>query len=253
MAKASTILVPAIRLICEFERATNHLLHFVGYRRRYYSQKGQDRWLVERVFCKRTAGYFVDVGAGDGCTHSNTYVLETDYGWTGILIEANPAYVAALSENRRSVVVLSCVDSEARDVSFLCFGHMGGIVADDTDYASQKRDGFLRRHADKITCMRAQALVDILDASGAPRRIQYLNIDVEGAEARILAEFPFDRNTFEAITVERPTLAVHRCLSEAGYVLVKIRWCEGFYLYHDVATRLGAASRPFDGMPSKSF
>jgi hypothetical protein len=229
------------------------MLQALGYRRRYYSQKGQDRWLIERVFYKRTNGYFVDVGAGDGRTHSNTYILEKDYGWTGVLIDANSAYVGPLKEHRRTPSILACVDSESRDVSFLCLGYMGGIVAEDTDYASKKRGHLLQKHAHKITCMRSQPLAEILDSIGAPQRIQYLSIDVEGAESRILSGFPFDRYSFDAITVERPTSAVHGYLSEAGYVLAELRWCDGFYLNRDVATQLSFAPRQFEGMPSKCF
>jgi hypothetical protein len=101
--------------------------------------------------------------------------------------------------------------------------------------------------------MRSKPLAEILEAVGAPRRMQYLSIDVEGAEARILRPFPFDLYTFDAITVERPTLAVHTCLVEAGFVLAKTKWCDGFYLHHDVAKRLRTISRPFFGMPPKFF
>jgi FkbM family methyltransferase len=240
-------------MICEAERLANYLFDVFGLRRRYYSQKGQDRWLIERVFYKRKQGYFVDVGAGDGRTHSNTYVLEKDYDWRGVLIDANPAYIDALKERRQSLGLLTCVDSEARDVSFLCFGHMGGIVADDTDHSLRKRGDLLQKHTDKITPMRTQRLVDILDSIEAPRKIQYLSVDVEGAEARILCGFPFDRYEFEAITVERPTPAVHKCLLEANYVLAEIKWCDGFYLSRELATQLGAKSRSFDGMKSKFF
>jgi hypothetical protein len=253
VAKGSAFLVQAIRLVCEVERGANYLLHALGCRRRYYSQKGQDRWLIERVFHKRTGGYFVDVGAGDGRTHSNTYVLEKDYGWTGVLIDANPAYVGPLKEYRRSPSVLACVDRESRDVSFLCLGYMSGIVADDTDHASKKRRHLLLKHAQKITFMRSQPLANILDSIGAPPQIQYLSIDVEGAELRILSEFPFDRYSFDAITIERPTSAVHGCLSKAGYILVDLRWCDGFYVNSHVATQLNLAPCKFEGMASKFF
>src|SRR6202035_106222 len=141
-------------------------------------------------------------------THSNTYALERDRGWKGLLIDANPAYVEALKRYRKSTSVLSCIDREVRDISFLCLGYMGGIVADDTDYAAEKRGTLLSKHFDKIIKVRSRPLADVLDAFQAPQRIQYLSVDVEGAEHRVVGAFPFDRYVFEAITIERPTHAV---------------------------------------------
>ena len=41
-------------------------------------------------------GYFIDIGALDGVTMSNTYLLETRYDWTGICVETNPDYFMEL-------------------------------------------------------------------------------------------------------------------------------------------------------------
>jgi FkbM family methyltransferase len=253
MAKTSTPIVHALRLYCEAERAIDNVLHATGFKRRYYSQKGQDRWLIERVFGKFSSGYFVEVGAGDGRTHSNTYVLERDYGWTGVLIDANPKYLEAIRRNRCCISLCACADSESRDVEFFDFGYLGGIVADDTDYSRQKRDALLRKQSKKLFHTRSQSLGNILDSIGAPKQIQYLSIDVEGAELRILNGFPFDRYVFDALTIERPTRAIHACLTDAGYVLDKTKWCDGFYLARGTAARLGIKPKPFSGMPSKFF
>jgi Methyltransferase FkbM domain len=253
MAKISTPIVKAIHLSCELECAVNNALHAAGFKRRFYSQKGQDRWVIEQVFKKQPNGYFVEVGAGDGRTHSNTYVLERDYAWKGVLIDANPDYISKIRRHRRCLSVCACVDSEERDLNFFAFGYMGGIVANDTDYAQKKRDGLLKRHFDKIFQARSQSLGQILDSVGAPKSIQYMSIDVEGAEHRVLSGFPFDRYVVEALTIERPTPAVHNCLMEAGYVLNSTKWCDGFYVSRDTALRLGITPKLFTGMPAKFF
>jgi hypothetical protein len=50
----------------------------------HFSQVGQDAWALGHFGAKR-GGVFVDVGASDGVTGSNSYLLEKCLGWTGNL------------------------------------------------------------------------------------------------------------------------------------------------------------------------
>lgn len=253
MARLSTILVEGFRFACAAEQWLDEMLSRSGIRRRYFSQKGQDRWVIERALEGCKGGYFVEVGAGDGRTHSNTFVLERDHGWTGLLIEPNPAYARSLRKFRTSTHLELCVDRELRDGDFLALGYMGGLIADDTDYAPARRASVLRRHADKIIRVACRPLADILKDAGAPAVIDFLSIDVEGAEHRLLQDFPFERYDFRAVTVERPTPEVHDLLSRAGYVLDRLHFSDGFYLSNDTARRLGVDGLSFSGTPRKFF
>lgn len=210
----------------------------VGFQRRYYSQKAQDRWILSAVFPGRTAGYFVEVGVGNGLTESNTYALERDYGWNGVLIEANPRYAASIRRLRRAVCVNSCVDVHVGSVEFLCNGYTGGIVAEDTDNCSRVRGRLLRTNKTSISRMSTTTLGAVLDEVRAPHEIEYLSLDVEGAELRVLQGMPFDRYSVMAMTVERPTRAIHDLLGTNGFVLAKRHLCDGFYLSKPVAARL---------------
>ena len=51
-----------------------------------------------------SGGRFVELGALDGLTGSNTYALEKCLNWTGLLIEANPESYAKLQVSGRSAV-----------------------------------------------------------------------------------------------------------------------------------------------------
>lgn len=247
------LLVETLRLICELDRAIDKSLSVLGVGRRFYSTKGQDRWIVERALPSVRSGYFVEVGAADGRTHSNTYSLERDYGWVGLAIEANPNYIPALTRNRTCRCVHACVDGTAQEVEFLSFGHLGGIIAPDTDNAREKRRGLVESRRDRIARVRTSTLLSVLEAQGAPKTIDYLSIDVEGAEHRILANFPFYHYRFRAITVERPTTQVHALLRTAGYVLDRVHLYDGFYVSRDIAAELGINERPFQGMAPKNF
>jgi hypothetical protein len=135
----------------------------------------------------------------------------------------------------------------------MALGYLGGLIGDDTDYAPSRRSSVLRRHADRILRVPCRPLQDILQERGAPTHIDYLSIDVEGAELRILASFPFDHYQFGALTIERPTKAVHDLLTEAGYVLDRVRLYDGFYLSAERAAQLNAGTPGFNGTPAKFF
>ena len=66
---------------------------------RSYSQLGQDLTVLKFYNDKRD-GYFIELGASDGITLSNTYLLEKEFGWKGICAEPVPVKYEALCKNR---------------------------------------------------------------------------------------------------------------------------------------------------------
>ena len=52
--------------------------------KRSWSEHGQDLY-VDSLFFNRTNGFFVEIGAFDGETASNTLYLEKNRGWDGLL------------------------------------------------------------------------------------------------------------------------------------------------------------------------
>ena len=93
------------------------------------SQIGQDRWVFGEVFDGMRGGYFLDLGAHDGLTHSNTYKLERNYAWRGICVEANPFTFAQLKGNRKCQCVHVALSDHDEVVCFRCAGEFGGVLA----------------------------------------------------------------------------------------------------------------------------
>src|SRR5207248_2748891 len=75
------------------------------------AQLFQDLWALW-ANDQRRDGYFVEFGAGDGVHLSNTVMLETEMGWSGLLAEPNPLFVEKVRANRRCQVSDKCVFSE---------------------------------------------------------------------------------------------------------------------------------------------
>lgn len=59
---------------------------------KYFSQDRQDQY-VDQYFGKTNNGIFLEVGAADGVTLSNTLFLERERNWTGLLIEPDTSFL----------------------------------------------------------------------------------------------------------------------------------------------------------------
>ena len=85
----------------------------------YYSQNGQDVFLDESVFRGQEKGVFIDIGANDGVSLSNSYFFENDRGWTGVCVEPQPDKFESLQKARTSLCIQGCVTDTAGTAEFL--------------------------------------------------------------------------------------------------------------------------------------
>lgn len=171
-------------------------------RRRSTSQLGQDLWVLQRSGFKR-GGFFVEFGATDGVRLSNTYLLETEFGWSGICAEPNPKMFAELQRNRRCITTDACIGPRSGEqVEFVLAEEYGGMVSDmSNDMHAAKREAYFADAANRARFV-TESLHDLLTRLGAPQEIDYLSIDTEGSEYAILSTFPFDRWNIRLISVE---------------------------------------------------
>lgn len=208
-----------LALLRTFPREQVHrLLHLLDASR---SELRQDLFVLSQLQCKEN-GYFVEFGASNGVLFSNTYLLEQTFGWTGILCEPATSCHEALHENRTCAIDPRCVWSESgQRIRFAEFDVMGLSTVEgfaDGDMNATKRTGGNRYEVETVS------LNDLLAEHGAPAHIDYLSVDTEGSEYRILQALDFDRYTFGVITVEhnftaaRPKLRA--LLGERGYTNV---------------------------------
>lgn len=196
----------------------------------HMSQAGQDLWVFGEAFNEGRKGYFIDIGAHDGIFLSNTYILECRYDWNGICIEANPDSFAQLRKNRRAICVNACLDSRECVVDFAKRGVMGGIISPNTD------NRYLKSY--DVIQIKTKTLDSILREQNAPYEIDYLSIDIEGAEERVLGNFNFKQYRFNCMTIERPTDFIRNKLEENAYILIKeIPGLDCFYVHQSFLHR----------------
>ena len=83
-----------------------------------FSQDGQDIFLTQELFKGKTDGIYVDIGANDGVTLSNTKLLE-DLGWEGTCIEPIPSSYEKLVKSRKSNNLNIAISKDLGDFEFL--------------------------------------------------------------------------------------------------------------------------------------
>src|SRR5258708_43393 len=86
---------------------------------RFYSQHRQDQIVYETLFREAKTGVFVDVGAYDGETFSNSLFFEETLGWRGLCIEPLPAAFAKLRARRTALCVNCGVSNYEGTADFL--------------------------------------------------------------------------------------------------------------------------------------
>lgn len=163
----------------------------------FYSQWAQDKWVAEFFKYKRN-GYFLDIGAFDGIQLSNTYYLEKELSWTGILIEPNPIEFAKLKSIRTSHAEQVCITPTEGAFDFIVNNVFSAIDADFTDEVAK---GWTPHQQSRTTVL-GYRLETILKKYNAPATIDFMSLDIEGGEFVILETFPFDQYTFKTMIIE---------------------------------------------------
>jgi FkbM family methyltransferase len=183
----------------EFSDEFNFLTYALRLCHINHSQIAQDLWVLYEL-SEAPAGYFVEFGAGDGIILSNTFLLEREYGWRGVLAEPNAEFHEPLRQNRSAHISTKCIVGKSEgEVWFnqTRDPHLSVIDAysDKDGHAEARRDGTRSKAS-------AQTLIELLREADAPGRIDYLSIDTEGSELDILQGFDFSAFDIKLLSVE---------------------------------------------------
>jgi FkbM family methyltransferase len=183
-----------------------------------HAQLFQDLLVLFLLDGKRD-GYFVEFGAMDGITLSNTFLLESKYSWRGIAAEPARCWHQELRRNRTCSLDHRCVWSKSGEM--LQFNETPEAELSTIDALSKSDFHAKRRNEGKRYTVETISLRDLLRAHDAPRSIDYLSIDTEGSEFAILESFLPSYYEVRIITVEHnytdQRSRIHGLLTSRGY------------------------------------
>ena len=183
-------------------------------------------------------GYFVEVGANEPRARSQTFHLE-QAGWTGLLIEPQPALAAQLRAERSAkvfAVACSAPENAGRALPL----HVAGPLS-SLDRARMAPGAA----PEAVIEVPARTLDSVLEEAGAPEGFDFLSIDVEGHELEVLRGFDITRWRPRLILLEDHVadLSKHRYLKAAGYRIVRRYENNGWYVARGDAAKASLADR----------
>lgn len=215
--------------------------HFKKFKNRnkknYFSIHDLDQKIES--YLPQNNGFYVELGANDGVSQSNTLYFERYKNWKGVLVEPTPHnYLKCLSNRSKDnyIACNACVSFDYKDrfVEILFSNLMTsslGLESDIQDPISHANAGtqFLEGE-ERVFSFGAVAktLNQILIEANAPQKIDFLSLDVEGVEIEVLKGVDHSRFRFQYLCIECQDLEkLKSYLQQYDYELIEQ------FSYHD--------------------
>lgn len=195
----------------------------------YYSQCNQDQFLNEIVFKNKKNGVFVDIGAHNGVTFSNSYFFENELDWTGLCVEANPTVFDDLKKSRKSTCINCCiVPFEKMDLHFLKISGYPNMLSGIYEFYDPRHLTRIQNELNQFggSCeliSLPSATVNDLLQKYSISTVDFLSLDIEGGELDILKSIDYKTFDIKAITVENAysDKNFEVFMKSRGYILFK--------------------------------
>jgi FkbM family methyltransferase len=198
-------------LLCQSKTNVAKLLYFFN---DSFGQLKQDLFVLS-YFNFKEKGFFIEFGAADGINLSNTFLLEKEFKWDGIVAEPAKKFHDSLFENRNCFIETDCVwDKTGVKVKFV----EDGLLSTIDEFKCKDMHS---RNSNVNYMVNTISLNNLLEKYDAPKIIDYLSIDTEGSEYEILKSLDFKTYTFKIITVEHNYTEnrdkIYNLLTENGF------------------------------------
>lgn len=166
----------------------------------------------------RQMAFFLEFGATDGVELNNTWLMEKQFGWRGIVAEPARGWQDDLYANRTCTIDSRCVWKRTGDTLEFAEAPRG----ENSGISAFMKPSRKRRSTNYA--VQTIALNDLLAEHDAPDLIDFASIDTEGSEFDSLEAFDFGRWRFGALCVEQNFAPqrekLHALLTGNGYARV---------------------------------
>ena len=163
-----------------------------------YSQWGEDIFISD-YFKNKSDGIYFDVGCFHPIMYSNTCLLHKK-GWSGINIDINPTSIDLFNIIRpKDINLCTTIDDKKKEYKVYFDHPFSPINTLDKEYYNSFKDKFFKEGS-SIT-IKSKSIDEILNPSKI-KNINFLNIDVEGMDFKILHQLIPNKMKPELISIE---------------------------------------------------
>jgi len=171
-------------------------------------------------------GFFIECGAADGITYSNSYLFEKKYGWKGMLIEPIQDQFDALKKYRKKAIcenyILSSHKDSGRTINIYNAGPESVILQDELDNLSMSGQTRLQvleaknaiKGIEKVNTISISTLLDRHNI----KHVDVFFLDVEGSEINVLQGWDEKRHSIDYLVIETGEIDVlSKYLKKKGF------------------------------------
>jgi FkbM family methyltransferase len=164
-------------------------------------------FVINNILNLQRNGIFIDVGAYDGNIVSNTLYMEDCLGWSGICIEPNPSVYSKLESNRNCNCLNFGISDVESEMDFYKVNGYAEMLSGFIDYLSQEHKDRIQIEINKqndsveLIKVKTRRLDNVLKENNI-NKIDYLSIDTEGNEIRVLRSINFEDCYIKVISAE---------------------------------------------------
>lgn len=224
------------RLLKHWSQSTLQVTEMLKVFQLSQSQLDQEAFVLAQLEFKNT-GFFVEAGAADGISYSNTLLLERNYHWNGVLVEPAAGWQKALRRNRNCII-------EKKYLAGLSGETVSFFESEAPEYstATELRKCDAQKH-ERVKGLNYKvktiSMMDLLNANNAPKIVDYMSLDTEGSEFEILSTIDFEEYKFRVITCEHNFTprrqAIYKLLTSNGYerVFSELSSHDDWYVYRE--------------------
>jgi FkbM family methyltransferase len=208
-----------------------HLIKLRSYFRKFHSLNKLDEALS--VLLPHKNGYYVEIGANDGISQSNSLYFERKKNWSGILVEPDKHNFRLLTRNRKKrnkFFNCACVSFDFKEnfIKFIYSNLMSVTINDKSEFdkvnthALSGMQFLAKDEIIKTYLVPAMNLESILEKANAPSLMDFFSLDVEGHELEVLKGLNHTKFRFKYILIETSEFAtISSFLNNARYHFIE--------------------------------
>ncbi len=168
-------------------------------KRERYSQWGEDQF-IKQYFKDKEKGIYLDIGCFNPFMYSNTCLLYKK-GWNGINIDINPTAIDLFNIARSNDFnICTTINDEKKSFEVYQDHPFSPVNTLEKKFYENLGKSFLTNK--KNIMIESKSIDEVIKLSGIKKDIDFINIDVEGSDYKILTQIKIHKLKPKLISIE---------------------------------------------------